>query len=185
MQEPTTYLTIPFVEPPQMQQHQHQAHRPCQQGICKQNSSQTMKTFNKSTMFMQTHHHAPPSILHVSHCLIGKPPLPRLSSSSQYGYSPLPSIDQVMQPHSSNATHHLVHLGIEEEFWSHVKVNKELESFCNESGHLHNNLVFALLMARVNPSHKPPHQYKVPSSLLGGVSHQHQATSSIVNIYPS
>ncbi len=136
-------------------------------------------------MFMQTHHHAPPSILHVSHSLIGKPSLPRLSSSSQYGHSPLLSIDQVMQPHTSNATHHIVHLGIEEEFWSHIKVKKELESFCNENGHLHNNLVFALLLARVNPSHKPPHRYKVLKNLLGGVSHQHQATSSIVNKYLS
>jgi hypothetical protein len=65
-----------------------------------------------------------------------------------------------MQPHLSNVTHHLVHLGIEEEFWSHIKVKNELEYFHDENGHLYNLLTFALLMARVNPSHEPPHQYK-------------------------
>jgi hypothetical protein len=30
--------------------------------ILQQSSSQTMKTFNKSTMPLQTHHHAPPPI---------------------------------------------------------------------------------------------------------------------------
>jgi hypothetical protein len=90
-----------------------------------------------------------------------------------------------MQPHSNNATHHLVHLGIEEEFWSHTKVKNELEAFHNESGHLQNHPPLALLLARVDPSHKPPHRYKVLGNLLGGVSHQHQATSSIVNKYPS
>jgi hypothetical protein len=88
-----------------------------------------------------------------------------------------------MQPHLSNVTHHLVHLGTEEEFWSHTKVKNELESFHNENGHLHNHLAFALLLARVNPSHKPPHQYKVSNNLLGGVSYQYQATSSIMNKY--
>jgi hypothetical protein len=78
-----------------------------------------------------------------------------------------------MQPHLSNATHHLVHLGIEEEFWSDIKVKKELDSSHNESGHLHNHHALVLLLARVNPSHKPQHQYKVHGSLLGGISHQH------------
>ncbi len=136
-------------------------------------------------MPLQTHHHVPPPILHPSHSLIGKPPPPGLSGFSQYGHPPPLSIDQVMQPHLSNATHHLVHVRTKEEFWSHIKVKNKLESFHNESGHLHNHLVHALLLARVEPSHKPPHQYKFLSSLLGGVSHQHQATSSIMNIYPS
>ncbi len=136
-------------------------------------------------MPLQTRQHSPPPILHVSHSLIGKPPPPGLSCFSQYGHPFPPSIDQVMQPHLSNATHHLVHVGTEEEFWSHIKVNNELESFHNESGHLHYHLVPALLLARINPSHKPPHQYKVLNNLLGGVSHQHQATSSIMNTYPS
>jgi hypothetical protein len=136
-------------------------------------------------MPLQTHHHAPPPILHVNHSLTWKPPPPGLSNFSQYGHPLPPSINQVMQPHLSNATHHLVHLGTKEEFWSHTKVKNELEPFHNESGHLQNHLALALLLARVNPSHKPPHRYKVPSSLLGGVSHQHQTTSSIMNIYPS
>jgi hypothetical protein len=109
----------------------------------------------------------------VSHSLTWKPPPPGLSSSFQYGHPPLPSIDQVMQPHLSNVAHHLVHIGTEEEFWSHTKVKNELEYFHNESGHLHNHLAFAFLLARVNPSQKPPHRYKVLGSLLGGVSHQH------------
>jgi len=78
-----------------------------------------------------------------------------------------------MQPHLSNVTHHLVHLGTEEEFWSHVKVKNKLESFHIENGHLQNYHAHAFLLARISPSHKPPHQYKVPGSLLGGVSHQH------------
>ncbi len=135
-------------------------------------------------MPLQTHHHAPPPILHVSHSLTRKPPPPGLSNSSEYGHPP-PSIDQVMQPHLNNATHHLVHLGIEEEFWSHTKVKNELEYFHNENGHLQNHLTLVRLLARVNPGHKSPHQYKVPNNLLGGVSYQHQATSSIVNRYPS
>ncbi len=136
-------------------------------------------------MPLQTHHHVLPPILHVNHSLTRKPPPLGLSSSSQYGHPPPLLIDQVMQPHMSNGTHHFVHLGTEEEFWSHTKVKNELESFHNENGHLHNHLALALLLARVNPSHKPPHQYKVPSNLLGGISYQHQATSSIVNKYPS
>jgi hypothetical protein len=166
-------------------QQQHQTHHPHQQGILQQSSSETTNTFNKSTMPLETHHHAPPPILHVSHSLIKKPPPPELSSSSQYGHPPLPSINQVLQPHLSNATHHLVHVGTKEEFWSHIKVKNELEFFHNESGHLHNHLVHALLLARVNLSHKPPHQYKFLSNLLGGFPHQHQATSSIMNKYPS
>jgi hypothetical protein len=90
-----------------------------------------------------------------------------------------------MRPQLSNDTHHLVQLGTKEEFWSHIKVKKELESFHNESGHLQNHPALALLLAKVNPSPKPPHWYKVPGNLLGGVSHQHQATSSIMNKYPS
>jgi hypothetical protein len=66
---------------------------------------------------------------------MGKPLPPRLSGSSQYGHPPPPSIDQVMQPHLNNATHHFVHLGIEEEFWSYTKVKNEIEFFHNESGH--------------------------------------------------
>jgi len=62
-----------------------------------------------------------------------------------------------MQPHLSNATHHLVHLGTKEEFWSHTKVKNELEFFHNENGHLQNQLALARLLARINPSHKPPH----------------------------
>ncbi len=100
---------------------QHQAQHPHQQGILQQSLSQTMKTFNKSTMPLQTHHHAPPPILHVSHSLIRKLLPLGLSGSSQYGHPP-PSIDQVMQPHLSNATHHIVHVATEEEFWSHIKV---------------------------------------------------------------
>jgi len=153
-----------------MQQQQHKAHHPHQQGILQQRSSETMNTFNKSTMPLQTHHHALP---------------PRLSSSSQYRHPPPLSINQVIQSHLSNATHYFVHVGTKEEFWSDIKVKNKLESFHNESGHLHNHLVHALLLARVEPSHKPPHQYKFLSSLLGGVSHQHQATSSIINKYPS
>jgi hypothetical protein len=61
-----------------------------------------------------------------------------------------------MQPHLSNVTHHFVHWGIEDEFWSHTKVKNKLESFDNESGHLQNHLAPTLLLARVNPSHKPP-----------------------------
>jgi len=64
-------------------------------------------------------------------------------------------------------------------------VKNELESFHNESGHWVNHPAPTLLLARGNLSHKPPHQYKVPGSLLGGVSHQHQVTSSIMNRYPS
>jgi hypothetical protein len=90
-----------------------------------------------------------------------------------------------MQPHMNNVTHHLVHLGTKEEFWSYTRVKNELESFHNESGHLHNHHAPTLRLARVNPSHKPPHQYKVLGSLLGGVSHQYQTTSSIMNKYPS
>ncbi len=60
-----------------------------------------------------------------------------------------------------------------------------LESFHNESGNLQNHPAPAFPLARVNPSHKPPHQYRVPGSLLGGVLHQHQAPSSIINRCPS
>jgi hypothetical protein len=72
----------------------------------------------------------------VSHSLTMKPPPPGLLGSSQYGHPPPPSIDQVMQPHLSNVTHHIVHLGTKEEFWSHTEVKNELESFRNENGHL-------------------------------------------------
>jgi hypothetical protein len=65
-----------------------------------------------------------------------KPPPLGLSIFFQYGHPPPFLINQVSQPHLSNATHHLVHLGIEEEFWSHTKVKNELESFHNESDHL-------------------------------------------------
>jgi hypothetical protein len=185
MQEPATSLAAALAEPPPVQQ-QHQAHHPHQQGILQQSSSQTMKAFNKSTMPLQTHHHAPPPILHASHSLTGKPPPPGLSGSSQYGHRPPPpSIDQVMQPHPSKATHHLVHLGTEEEFWSHTKVKSGLDSFHAESGDLQNHPAPALPPARVNPSHKPAPQYRVPGGLLGGVSHQHQTASSSVNRYPS
>ncbi len=184
MQKPTS-LIVAFIEPPQIQQEQHQVHHPHQQGILQKNSSQIMKTFNKSTTPLQTHHHALPPILHVSHSLTRKPPPPRLSSSFQYGHPPLPSIDQAMQPHLSNVTRHLVHLGIKKEFWSHIQVKNELESFHNESGHLQNHPTPTFILARIKPSHKPPHQYKVLGSLLGGVSHQHQATSSIMNRYLS
>ncbi len=184
MQEPATSLAAALAEPPPVQQ-QHQAHHPHQQGVLQQSSSQTMKAFNKSTMPLQTHHHAPPPILHASHSLTGKPPTPGLSGSSQYGHPPPPSIDQVMQPHPSKATHHLVHLGTEEEFWSHTKVKSGLESFHAESGDLQNHPAPALPLARVNPSHKPPPQYRVPGGLLGGVPHQHQTASSSVNRYPS
>jgi hypothetical protein len=143
-----------------------------------------MKTFNKSTLPLQTHHHAPTPILHLSHSLTGRCPPPGLSGSSQYGHPPpLPSIDQIMQPHLSKVTHHLVHLGTKEEFWSHTKVKSGLEFFHNESGHLQNHPAPTFPLARVNPSHKPPHQYRVPGSLLGAVSHQHQAPSSIMNIF--
>lgn len=90
-----------------------------------------------------------------------------------------------MQPHPSKATHHLVHLGTEEEFWSHTKVKSGLDSFHAESGDLQNHPAPALPPARVNPSHKPAPQYRVPGGLLGGVSHQHQTASSSVNRYPS
>jgi translation initiation factor 4G len=90
-----------------------------------------------------------------------------------------------MQPHPSKATHHLVHLGTEEEFWSHTKVKGGLESFHAESGDLQNHPAPALPLAR-DPRHKPPPQYSVvPGGLLGGVSHQHQTASSSVNRYPS
>ncbi len=90
-----------------------------------------------------------------------------------------------MQPHMNNATHHVVHPRIEEEFWSHTRVKNELEAFHNESGHLHNHLAPILFLAKVNLSHKPPHQYNVLGSILVEVSHEHHATSSIMNIYPS
>jgi hypothetical protein len=93
----------------------------------------------------------------VSHSLVGKPPPPWLSCYFQYGHPPPPSIDQVMQPHLNNVTHHFVHLGTEEEFWSHTKVKNELESFHNENGYLQNHHAPTFLLTRISTNHKPPH----------------------------